>query len=44
MNMDMEKNSWLGLGVSAGRAAGKVWLLRTFTSELECVQEGETDA
>ncbi|HBW34102.1 phosphoenolpyruvate--protein phosphotransferase [Desulfosporosinus sp. BICA1-9] len=42
--MDMDKNSWLGLGVSAGRAAGKVWLLQTFTSELEYKQEGEIDA
>ncbi|GAB6155408.1 phosphoenolpyruvate--protein phosphotransferase [Desulfosporosinus burensis] len=42
--MDMDKNSWLGLGVSAGRAAGKVWLLRTFASELEFEQEGEIDA
>ena len=40
----MDKNSWRGLGVSSGRAAGEVWILQAFTSDLIHEHEGEIDA
>lgn len=42
--MDMDKNSWLGLGVSSGRAAGEVWILQAFMADLTREHEGEIDA
>ncbi|TGE34836.1 phosphoenolpyruvate--protein phosphotransferase [Desulfosporosinus fructosivorans] len=39
--MDMDKNSWRGLGVSSGRAAGEVWILKAFMSELPREHESE---
>jgi len=41
--MDMDKNSWRGLGVSSGRAAGEVWILQAFMSDLTRENEGEID-
>ncbi|MDR3583928.1 MAG: phosphoenolpyruvate--protein phosphotransferase [Desulfosporosinus sp.] len=40
----MDKNNWRGLGVASGRAAGKVWILQPFRSELICKPEGEIEA
>lgn len=37
----MFKNSWRGLGVSSGRAAGKVWILQSFKSDLTKKSEEE---
>lgn len=42
--MDMDKNSWRGLGVSSGRAAGEVWILHAFMSDLPREHESEIDA
>lgn len=42
--MEMDKNSWYGLGVSSGRVAGQVWILQTFMSDLPREYEGEIDA
>jgi|GEM_PF-5900445 phosphotransferase system enzyme I (PtsI) len=32
---------WPGLGVSSGRAAGEVWILQTFISDLPLGHEGD---
>lgn len=42
--MDIDKNSWRGLGVSSGRAMGEVWILKAFMSEVTPEHEGELDA
>ena len=40
----MDINSWRGLGVSSGRAAGEVWMLQAFVSDQSREQVDEIDA
>ncbi|AFM43009.1 phosphoenolpyruvate--protein phosphotransferase [Desulfosporosinus acidiphilus SJ4] len=41
--MDMQERNWRGIGVSSGRAAGRVWILRAPSSDLPHEHAGEVD-